>query len=84
MAGFVFWDFSEDYRRGFKKNQKKIKDRLEVGEELTGYDKIKFGGPEFWNLSIRELEKCLEKKDPQFQKVVNRLERKDNEIMKLS
>ena len=43
MASFVFWDFSEHHRKAFKVHMKQISDHKEVGEELTGFDVIKYG-----------------------------------------
>lgn len=45
------------------------------------------GGPAFWQLSLREREEFLEETDPDFQKVINRLENKGNDdqsILKLN
>ena len=41
------------------------------------------GSPEFWDLSLLNQENFLEVDDPDFQKVINRLEKKDARIMKL-
>lgn len=76
-------------------HEKKVLDRenaiatkKRVGEELKKLEKIEPGSHAFWLLSLREREEFLEETDPDFQKVVNRLENKGNEegqhILKLN
>ena len=49
-----------------------------MADELRLIDKIQFDSPEYDELDIYEQEMFLEVDDPDFQKVINRLENKGN------
>ena len=59
--------------------EKAIATKKRIGDELKKLEMVTPGSPAFWQLSLREREEFLEETDPNFQKVVNRLENKGNE-----
>ena len=83
LASFVLWEFTEQHRRDYLTRKQKIKDHKEAGEELTGFDIMTRDSKEFWEMTLLNQEYFLEVDDPDFQKVINRLEKKDKNIMKL-
>ena len=84
LASFVFWCFTETHKREYSERQKNKKNHQEAGEELTGFDAMNRESQEFWNMTLLNQELFLEVDNPEFQQVINRLEKKDNSIKKLS
>ncbi len=57
----------------------RIETKIEVGEKLVGWEAMNVGDEAFWELHHTQKEQFLQMVEPEFQKVVNRLENKGHD-----
>ena len=69
----------------FEERKQRIDNAISLGEEdeLRPIDKITKESDEWWSLPLMQQELILEADDPDFQGVINRMENKDPNIIKL-